>query len=141
MRTSAGLPRLALTRIRKGAAMNQQVQPNTIAPVAAVTPDAIMQLGFAFWGSKTLLSAIELGLFTLLADERRGVDHTAQAASAQRPRFPRCTCRARPTRAPRRALFQYAGGRAVSRSPQADLCGRHTRNGKRAALSILGLAN
>ncbi|MFO0769071.1 MAG: methyltransferase dimerization domain-containing protein [Nitrospiraceae bacterium] len=26
-----------------------------------------MQLGFAFWGSKTLLSAIELGLFTELA--------------------------------------------------------------------------
>ncbi len=33
-----------------------------------VTPDAIMELGFAFWGSKTLLSAIELGLFTALAD-------------------------------------------------------------------------
>ena len=29
--------------------------------------DGIMQLGFAFWGSKTLLSAIELGIFTLLA--------------------------------------------------------------------------
>src|SRR5882757_5647803 len=68
MQTSAGLPRLALTRIRKGAAMNQQAQPNTITPVAALTPDSIMQLGLAFWGSKTLLSAIELGLFTLLAD-------------------------------------------------------------------------
>src|SRR5690349_1796903 len=31
-------------------------------------PDAIMQLGLGFWGSKTLLSAIELGLFTELAD-------------------------------------------------------------------------
>ena len=30
-------------------------------------PDRIMQLGFGFWGSKTLLSAIELDLFTLLA--------------------------------------------------------------------------
>jgi O-methyltransferase domain/Dimerisation domain len=48
--------------------MNQQVQPNIITPAATLTPDAIMQLGFAFWGSKTLLSAIELGLFTLLAD-------------------------------------------------------------------------
>ena len=48
--------------------MNQQVQPNIITPTATLTPDAIMQLGFAFWGSKTLLSAIELGLFTLLAD-------------------------------------------------------------------------
>jgi hypothetical protein len=32
-----------------------------------ITPDAIMQLGFGYWGSKTLLSAVELGLFTLLA--------------------------------------------------------------------------
>lgn len=30
-------------------------------------PDAIMQLGLGFWGSKTFLSAIELGLFTELA--------------------------------------------------------------------------
>ncbi len=33
----------------------------------ALTPDKIMQLGFAFWGSKTLLSAIELGVFTELS--------------------------------------------------------------------------
>lgn len=32
-----------------------------------VTPDSILQLGLGFWGSKTLLSAIELGLFTELA--------------------------------------------------------------------------
>jgi O-methyltransferase domain/Dimerisation domain len=32
-----------------------------------LTPDRIMQLGLGFWGSKTLLSAIELGLFTELA--------------------------------------------------------------------------
>jgi len=32
-----------------------------------VTPDAIMQLGCGYWGSKTLLSAVELGLFTGLA--------------------------------------------------------------------------
>jgi len=34
---------------------------------AKLTPDRIMQLGFGFWGSKTFLSAIELGLFTELA--------------------------------------------------------------------------
>lgn len=34
----------------------------------AVTPDRIMQLGLGFWGSKTLLSAIEIGLFTELAN-------------------------------------------------------------------------
>ncbi len=30
-------------------------------------PSHIMQIGFGFWGSKTLLSAVELGLFTELA--------------------------------------------------------------------------
>jgi hypothetical protein len=33
----------------------------------AVTPDHILQLGLGFWASKTLLSAVELGLFTELA--------------------------------------------------------------------------
>src|ERR687883_339938 len=32
-----------------------------------LTPDRIMQLGFAYWGSKTLLSAVEIGVFTELA--------------------------------------------------------------------------
>ena len=36
-------------------------------PTHALTPDAIMQLGFAFWASKTLLSAVRFGLFTELA--------------------------------------------------------------------------
>ena len=34
---------------------------------ASPTPDKIMQLGMAFWGSKTLLSAVELEVFTVLA--------------------------------------------------------------------------
>jgi precorrin-6B methylase 2 len=44
--------------------------PQTVSPKTAegVTPDAIVQLGLGFWGSKTLLSAIELGVFTELAD-------------------------------------------------------------------------
>jgi len=33
----------------------------------AVTPDQILQVGFGFWGSKALLSAIELGVFSALA--------------------------------------------------------------------------
>ena len=32
-----------------------------------VTPRSIMQIGMGFWASKTLLSAVELGLFTALA--------------------------------------------------------------------------
>ena len=35
--------------------------------MSPLTPDSIMKLGFGFWGSKTLLSAVELGLFTELA--------------------------------------------------------------------------
>ncbi|MDP9237528.1 MAG: acetylserotonin O-methyltransferase [Chloroflexota bacterium] len=31
------------------------------------TPDKIMELGFGYWGSKALLSAVELGVFTELA--------------------------------------------------------------------------
>src|SRR6201995_5261485 len=31
-------------------------------------PSAILQIGFGFWPAKTLLSAVELGLFTLLAE-------------------------------------------------------------------------
>lgn len=33
----------------------------------SLTPEHILQLGLGFWGSKTLLSAVELGLFTELA--------------------------------------------------------------------------
>jgi hypothetical protein len=33
-----------------------------------VTPEAILQLGLGFWASKTLLSAVELGLFSTLAE-------------------------------------------------------------------------
>ncbi|WP_100501508.1 methyltransferase [Geodermatophilus chilensis] len=35
------------------------------------TPEGILQLGLGFWGSKTLLSAVELGVFTLLAEGPR----------------------------------------------------------------------
>jgi hypothetical protein len=37
------------------------------APKAHVTPERIMQVGLGFWASKTLLTAIELGLFSELA--------------------------------------------------------------------------
>jgi O-methyltransferase domain/Dimerisation domain len=44
-------------------------QTSAVEQIEQVTPDAIMQLGLAFWGSKTLLSAIELGVFSELAGE------------------------------------------------------------------------
>ncbi|MGY8662816.1 methyltransferase [Bradyrhizobium sp. UFLA05-109] len=36
--------------------------------MSAATPEHIMQVGFGFWASKTLLSAVELGVFSTLAD-------------------------------------------------------------------------
>ena len=38
------------------------------------TPEKIMQLGMAFWGSKTLLSAVELEVFTKLARQPLDAD-------------------------------------------------------------------
>ena len=46
-------------------------EPDTASAVGQaeqVAPDAIMQLGTAFWGSKTLLSAVELKLFCALSE-------------------------------------------------------------------------
>ena len=36
--------------------------------MSATTPEHIMQLGLGFWASRTLLSAVELGVFSALAD-------------------------------------------------------------------------
>src|SRR4051794_15401367 len=44
-----------------------QVRPMT--HMTTLAPDRILQLGTAFWGSKALLSAVELGLFTELAKD------------------------------------------------------------------------
>jgi O-methyltransferase domain/Dimerisation domain len=49
-------PRASVAKVKKG------------VPSPALTPDRILQLGLGFWGSKTLLSAVELGVFTLLAN-------------------------------------------------------------------------
>ncbi len=46
----------------------------TIRTTRPPTPDKILQLGLAFWGSKTLLSAVELGLFTELAQGPLGLE-------------------------------------------------------------------
>jgi hypothetical protein len=43
----------------------------------SVSPAKIMQLGLGFFGSKTLLSAVELGLFTQLAERRLSTQELA----------------------------------------------------------------
>jgi hypothetical protein len=39
-------------------------------PSPPLSPDAILQIAFGFWGSKVLLTAVEFGLFTTLAEHR-----------------------------------------------------------------------
>src|SRR5947199_10483136 len=48
--------------------MTQTIDPGTptAQTAAPLDPSAIMQVGMGFWASKTLLSAVELRLFTLL---------------------------------------------------------------------------
>jgi O-methyltransferase domain/Dimerisation domain len=48
--------------------MSKSKTMSTVAQAEALAPDAIMQLGCAFWGSKTLLSAVELKLFAALSE-------------------------------------------------------------------------
>ena len=48
--------------------MSELETASAVEQAEQVTPDAIMQLGLAFWGSKTLLSAVEMRLFAVLGD-------------------------------------------------------------------------
>lgn len=47
------------------------------AQAGAVHPDHILQVGMGFWASKTLLSAVELGLYTSLGDQAMTADQVA----------------------------------------------------------------
>lgn len=49
--------------------------------VPSITPDKVMQIGLGFWGSKTLLSAVEVELFTHLANGPLTGSELAQAAN------------------------------------------------------------
>ncbi|HEV2776402.1 MAG TPA: methyltransferase, partial [Solirubrobacteraceae bacterium] len=49
------------------------------APQAALDPGHIMQVGMGFWASKTVLSAVELELFTRLGDGAMTADELAGA--------------------------------------------------------------
>lgn len=55
------------------------------APQPAPSPESILQVGFGFWASKTLLSAVELGLFTQLA-RQPGTAAELQARLGLHPR-------------------------------------------------------
>ena len=71
------------------------------------TPAAIMQIGTGFMGSKTLLSAVELGVFSALANgaaDLPTLQQKPQAASAFGPRLLRCVGGAQPAGANERRL-------------------------------------
>ncbi len=109
-----------------------------------LAPDGIMQLGLGFWGSKTLLSAIELGLFTELAHGPGRSEGAAAATRAARPERAGLLRRARLARdAPPQGndLFQHAGVGPLSRPRQAFLYRRDPRDGGGSPLRFLGLAD
>lgn len=56
--------------------------------MSETTPDDIMKIGMGFWASKTLLSAVELGLFSLLATAPADLE-TLQARLKLHPRSAR----------------------------------------------------
>ena len=105
------------------------------------TPDAILQTGLAFWPAKTLLSAIELGVFTELA---RGAE-TLEWLRTRLGLHPRSARDFFDTlvalgflTAQRRPLREHRRRPTCSSTPQAVLHRRHPRDGQRAAVSLLG---
>jgi hypothetical protein len=59
---------LIIDNLRRGKRKERDMENPEGSPASEqATPERIMQLGLGFWGSKTLLSAVEIGLFTELA--------------------------------------------------------------------------
>ncbi len=57
---------------------------------AHLTPEKILQVGLGFWASKTLLSAVEMEVFTELAkhpEDLKTLQGTAGAAPSLSPGF------------------------------------------------------
>jgi SAM-dependent methyltransferase len=68
--------------------MTKTTLPKRAGAPPAASPDAILQLGFGFWGSKALLSAVELGVFTALAGTSADLE-TLRARLGLHPRSAR----------------------------------------------------
>ena len=56
----------------------------SVSTEAQLSPEHIMQVGMGFWASKTLLSAIEMELFTQLADHPQDLDTLRARAGLHR---------------------------------------------------------
>ena len=112
---------------------------------AELNPSHIMQVGMGFWPSKTLLSAVELELFTDLGagvDDRRASSANARPAPARDRRLLRHARGAALSRARRRradgALSQHAETRGVPRQAAARPTSAASSRWQRAAVSVLG---
>jgi precorrin-6B methylase 2 len=60
----------------------------TMSTETVVTPTRILETGFAFWSSKVLLSAVNLQLFTLLAQGSKTMDEIRTALNLQQRGLP-----------------------------------------------------
>ena len=65
---------LGQTELRKHMEVNMSQSATIPVPVSASapSPEHILQLGLSFWASKTLLSAVEMEVFTELAKQYAG---------------------------------------------------------------------
>jgi hypothetical protein len=62
------IAREAVYEIWPGASVGSGFASSTPTGAKEASPEQIMQLGFGFWSSKALLSAVEIGVFTALAE-------------------------------------------------------------------------
>ncbi len=120
--------------------------PTTVTEgVGMPDPGAIMQLGTAFWASKTLLSAVELGLFTELAANGPGDAEALRTRLGLHPRsardfFDALVALGMLERTD--GVYENTrGNRAVPRPRQADVRRRDARDAERAAVRVLELAH
>jgi SAM-dependent methyltransferase len=70
-RITIGVDEMLKSTGKRGASLASEGRtclPKTGADSQAPTPDRIVDLAYAFWQSKALLSAVELGVFTALAE-------------------------------------------------------------------------
>ena len=54
-------------RADAGLSQHESTIVSELAVPAAVRPDNILEMGYGFWRSRALFSAVELGVFTTLA--------------------------------------------------------------------------
>ncbi len=105
------------------------------------TPEHILQVGLGFWASKTLLSAVEMGVFTELAEHPGELEQVGRRLGLH-PRsaadFLDALVALGFLDRERRRLPQQPGDRPVPRPPQAELPGRLPGDGQRPSLRLLG---